>query len=90
MKNQLTIDTDTGEKKIVNVLDIIDAYAFNKTFVVYNFPEEPSKLYASILNESENTYSFETITNPDEIEYITAEVKRVANELINSKDKGGE
>ena len=84
MTNQLSIQVETGEKKIVNVLDIIDSYAFNKSFIIYNFTENPERLYASILNEKETSFSFDTITNPDEIEYIKAEVKRVANELVNS------
>lgn len=85
MANQLTIMNESGEKKVVNVLDIIDSYAFNKSFIIYNFTEEPQRLYASILNEKETSYSFDTITNPDEVDYITAEIKRVANELVNAQ-----
>ena len=81
MPNQLTIKIETGENKVVTVYDIIDSLAFSKTFIIYSFVDEPEALYASILNEKETSYSFDEITNPDELQYIEAEVKRVANEL---------
>lgn len=82
--NQMMITVETGEKKVANIYDIIDAFAFNKTFIIYNFEEEPERLYASILNETETTVSFDPVTNPDEIKYITAEIQRVANELTHT------
>ena len=79
-ENQLTVETETGEKVKLNVLDIIDSYAFNKSFIIYNFEDEPDSVYASILNEGENTYSLDTITNQEEIDYITSEIERVLAE----------
>ena len=79
-ENQLTVETDRGEKVKLNVLDIIDSYAFNKSFIIYNFEDEPDSVYASILNEGENTYSLDTITNQEEIDYITSEIERVLAE----------
>lgn len=82
MANQMTIVTETGEKKTINILDIIDSYAFNKSFIIYNLVEDTDKLYASIINETDTSLTFDAIKDPNEIEYITAEIHRVANELI--------
>ena len=84
MANQLTITVETGEKKVANIFDIIDSYTFGKTFIIYNFVEDPDRLYASIVNETDTTVTYEPITNPDELQYIKAEVQRVANELPKS------
>ena len=84
MSNQINITVETGEKKVVNVYDIIDSYAFKKTFVIYDYVDEPNKIYASILNETDTTFSFDPITNPDEQAYIASEVQRVINEQENT------
>lgn len=81
MGNQMSVTVETGEKKVINVFDILDGYAFGKQFIIYNFEDDTDKLYASILNESETTVSLDPITEPNEIEYINAEIERVANEL---------
>ena len=78
--NKLTIEIETGEKVKINVLDIIDSYAFNKSFIIYNFEGEEDEVYASILNEGETTCSLDTITDPEEIQYITSEIERVLAE----------
>lgn len=78
--NKLTIEIETGEKVKIDVLDIIDSYAFNKSFIIYNFEGEEDAVYASILNEGETTYSLDTITDPEEIQYITSEIERVLAE----------
>ena len=84
MTNQMSITVETGEKKVINVFDILDGYAFGKQFIIYNFEDDPDRLYASILNETETTVSFDPISDPNEIEYISAEIERVASELDNT------
>ena len=82
MANQMMITVETGEKKVANIFDIIDSFAFNKSFIIYNFEDDPDSLYGSIINETDTTVTFEPVTDPNEIEYIRAEIKRVANELV--------
>lgn len=79
--NQLTITIEGGVQETINVLDIIESYAFNKTFIIYTAQSRPGNVFASILNEKETTYSLDTITNPEEVEYINSEIDRVIDEI---------
>ncbi len=85
MANQMRVKVETGEEKTINVYDILPSFAFDKEFIIYSFVDSPEELYASILNETEKSVSFDPITDPNEIQYITAEVRRVANEIVKSK-----
>ena len=80
MDNKLVVNIQDGTKVTVNVLDIVDSNVFNKTFVIYTLEGEDKTVFASILNEKDETYSFDTITNPEEIEYINSEINRVSSE----------
>ena len=81
MEIKLAITTDDGNRVVVNVLDIIDSYTYNKTFLIYTFSNENKSIFASILNESDTSYSVDTITNQEEIDYINSEINRVSSEL---------
>ena len=81
MDNKLYITIEDGSKAVINVLDIIDSYAYNKTFMIYTFANENRSVFASVLNEDSDSYSLDTITNQDEINYINAEINRVCSEL---------
>lgn len=82
MENKLKISTKDGTVIEINVLDIIDSYTYNKTFMIYTFANENKSVFASILNESDTSYSLDTITNQEEIDYINSEIDRVSNELV--------
>ncbi|MBR4178217.1 MAG: hypothetical protein IKR57_02570 [Bacilli bacterium] len=82
MDNKLLITVEDGSKAVINVLDIIDSYAYNKTFMIYTFENENKTVFASILNEDTYSYSLDTITNQDEINYINNEIDRVVNEIV--------
>jgi hypothetical protein len=82
MENKLLITAEDGTKVEINVLDIIDSYAYNKTFMIYTFTNENKSIFASILNETDTSYSLDTITNQEEIDYINLEINRVSNELV--------
>lgn len=82
MEIKLAITTDDGNRVVVNVLDIIDSYTYNKTFLIYTFANENKSVFASILNESDTSYSVDTITNQEEIDYINSEINRVTSELV--------
>ena len=36
-ENTLTINFTDGARATINVIDIIDSYAFNKSFMIYTF-----------------------------------------------------
>ena len=80
MDNRLEVSIENGTKIIVRVLDIIDSNVFNKSFIIYNVEGEEETIFGSILVETDDSYTFETVTNPEEIDYINSEINRVARE----------
>lgn len=82
MEVKLSITTEDGNRVEVNVLDIIDSYTYNKTFLIYTFSNENKSIFASILNESDTSYSVDAITNQEEIDYINDEINRVSSDLV--------
>ena len=78
--NQLNVNID-GVKVKINVLDIIKSNVYGKTFILYTVNDENETVFASILNEKEDSYSLDPIVEKDEIDYINLEINRVAEEL---------
>lgn len=78
--NKLKVTIEDGSEVTVNVLDIIDSIEFKKTFIIYTVNDNEESIFASILNEKEETFSLDTITDNKEIEYINSEIDRVVGE----------
>ena len=78
--NKLKVTIEDGSEVTVNVLDIIDSLEFNKTFMIYTVNDGDENIFASILNEKEETFSLDTITDNKEIEYINSEIDRIVGE----------
>ena len=81
MDNKLQIMIHDGQMVTINVLDIIDSNVYNKSFIIYTLEGENETVFASIINEENNSYSLDTIINQDEINYINSEIDRVTSEL---------
>lgn len=82
-KNQLMITDENGEQIVVNVWDIISRRKslFKKIeYIIYSPVNEPDSVYASILNEGKNSYSFDTITDPDDLAFVNQEIEKFLNE----------
>lgn len=79
--NILKVTVQDGSIVNVNVLDIIDSARFNKTFVIYTVNDDKSNIFASILNEKEDSFSLDTIKEKEELDYINAEIDRVVEEV---------
>ena len=77
---KLKVTIEDGSEVTVNVLDIIDSIEFKKTFIIYTVNDNEESIFASILNESETSYSLDTITDEKEINYINSEIDRVVGE----------
>lgn len=77
--NKLKVTIEDGSEVTVNVLDIIDSLEFNKTFIIYTVNDNDENIFASILNETETTFSLDTITDNKEIDYINKEIDRVVD-----------
>ena len=84
MENKLKITVEDGTQAVINVLDIIDSYVYDKTFMIYTFDDKNNTIFASILNEDDTSYSLDAITNQEEIDYINSEIDRVASETATS------
>lgn len=83
--NILKVTIEDGSIVDVKVLDIIDSARFNKTFIIYTINGDESNVFASILNEKEESYSLDTIKEQDEIDYINEEIDRVVEEMKEEK-----
>ena len=81
MENKLKITIEDGTQAVINVLDIIDSYVYDKTFMIYTFDNENNTIFASVLMEDDVSYSLDPITSQEEINYINSEISRVANEI---------
>lgn len=79
--NILKVTAEDGSVVNVNVLDIIDSARFNKTFVIYTVNDDKSNVFASILNEKEDSFSLDTIKEKEELDYINTEIDRVVEEV---------
>lgn len=82
--NKLKVTIEDGTTVDVNVLDIVDSLEFNKTFIIYTINNQEDTIFSSILNETEATFSLDTITDQKEIDYINNEIDRVVSELSES------
>ena len=71
---KLTVTTDDGKEVTINVLDIIESPEFNKEFIIYLVDGNEETVFASILNESEETFSLDTIENDQEIEFVNKKI----------------
>ena len=75
--NKLVVTAENGQEVTINVLDIIDSEEFNKTFMIYNIDGNEEAVFASILNEKEDTFSLDTISEPKEVEFVNKEIDRI-------------
>lgn len=79
--NKLNVTIETGQVVTINVIDIIDSLEFNKTFIIYTINGDEENLFASILNEKEESFSLDKIESNAELTFINGEIDRVVEEL---------
>lgn len=79
--NKLKVTIEDGSEVTINVLDIVDSLEFDKTFIIYTVNNQEDTIFSSILNEEENDYSLDTISDQKEIDFINNEIDRVVSEL---------
>lgn len=78
--NKLTVTAEDGSLVNISVLDIIDSENFNKTFIIYTLEDDESTVFASILNETETSYSLDTINDAMELNFVNSEIEKIVNE----------
>lgn len=81
VNNKLEVTIEDGTTVTVNVLDFVDSLEFGKTFIIYTVNNESDTIFASILNETEDSYSLDTITDQKELDFINNEIDRVVSEV---------
>lgn len=81
VSNKLEVTIEDGTTVTVNVLDFVDSLEFGKTYIIYTINDQSDTVFASILNETEDSYSLDTITNQKELDFINNEIDRVVSEL---------
>ncbi len=87
MENQLIVKTADGRDWQIFVLDTfqVDEYP-NKEYVAYTFGEfennDNIKSYISILNETENYFSLESMTDEDEVKIVEEAYKNLLLEGV--------
>lgn len=79
--NKLEVTIEDGTTVTVNVLDFVDSLEFSKTYIIYTINDQSDTVFASILNETEDSYSLDTITDQKELDFINNEIDRVVSEL---------
>ena len=81
VSNKLEVTIEDGTTVTVNVLDFVDSLEFGKTYIIYTVNDQSDTIFASILNETEDSYSLDTITDPKELDFINNEIDMVVSEL---------
>ena len=81
VSNKLEVTIEDGTTVTVNVLDFVDSLEFGKTYIIYTVNDQSDTVFASILNETEDSYSLDTITDSKELDFINNEIDRVVSEL---------
>ena len=81
VSNKLEVTIEDGTTVTVNVLDFVDSLEFGKTYIIYTVNDQSDTVFASILNETEDSYSLDTITDPKELDFINNEIDRGVSEL---------
>ena len=77
---QLKLTDENGVHVTINVLDIIDENPYNKEFIIYTLEGDDETVFASILNEREDSYSLDTIEKNEEIDYINTYLDNLEKE----------
>lgn len=69
MNNELVVTDESGNNKKINVIDIVQDNQTGKEYIFYT-EQDKDEINASILSESEESYSLETIEDDKEWELV--------------------
>ena len=77
--NKLVVKAANGEDVTISVLDIIDSIEFNKSFMIYSL-DGSDGVFASVLDETDTTFSLNALTDKKEWDYINAQINKTVSE----------
>ena len=75
MDTKLNVTSETGDKIIIDVIDIFNNEKEGKEYILYTIDND---IYASLLEETKDTFMLKTITSDEDMELI----KKRINELV--------
>lgn len=81
MDNKLTVNTGNGPVEI-EVLDVFESPEYQKQYIIYKMPTGED-LYISILNETDQSYNLDNVTDPVEFEHAMTKLNQLLEEEIN-------
>lgn len=83
---KLTVSLN-GKPVTIDVLNIIKNNKFNREYIIYTIDNlEDSDVFASILNESETTYSLDTIETEEEIKFVKDHIQTLIDIVRGNED----
>ena len=69
-----------GKDVTIDVWDIVKNPTFNKEYIIYTIDGlDKNEVFASILNEKEDSYSLDTIETEEELTFINEKIKSIAD-----------
>lgn len=80
---KLTVNTEEGKVIEINVLDIIASNEYNKEFIIYNIINNENNVFASVLEEDDNSFTLKAIDDAKEYEFVNKEIEKLALDKIN-------
>ena len=75
MNTKLNVTSETGDKITIDVIDIFNNEKEGKEYILYTIDND---IYASLLEETKDTFMLKTITSDEDMELI----KKRINELV--------
>ena len=75
MDTKLNVKSETGDKITIDVIDIFNNEKEGKEYILYTIDND---IYASLLEETKDTFMLKTITSDEDMELI----KKRINELV--------
>lgn len=75
MDTKLNVTSETGDKITIDVIDIFNNEKEGKEYILYTIDND---IYASLLEETKDTFMLKTITSDEDMELI----KKRINELV--------
>lgn len=79
--NKLEVQVMGGNKLIINVIDIVEMADNDKKYIVYTIDNSGNDdMFVSILNESDKSYSLDTIDDENELRMVEEYLIKVNSE----------
>lgn len=78
LDTKLTVKLD-GNDVVIDVIDIVESPEYNKEYIFYTIDGVPNQeIFASILNETDDSYSLDTIENDEEFDYVNQLIAKMS------------